>query len=53
MKGITMDLDTNRGNPNMDYDAHNETYARFLRFTKFGIIFLVLLLAGMKFFLVP
>lgn len=36
----------------MDYAQHVETYQTFLRFTKYGIIFLVILLAGMKFFLV-
>lgn len=48
-----MGVDTSGGNPNMDYNEHNGTYASFLRITKFGIIFLVLLLAAMKFFLVP
>ena len=47
MSGTTPD-----GNPNMDYDAHNGTYAKFLQITKFGIIFLVLLLATMKYFLI-
>jgi Bacterial aa3 type cytochrome c oxidase subunit IV len=36
----------------MDYNEHNRTYAGFLTVTKYSIIFLVLLLAGMKFFLV-
>jgi Bacterial aa3 type cytochrome c oxidase subunit IV len=36
----------------MDYPQHNETYGRFLRFTKIAIVLLVLLLAGMKYFLV-
>jgi hypothetical protein len=36
----------------MDYNEHNRTYAGFLSITKYSIIFLVLLLAGMKFFLV-
>ena len=40
-------------NPNMDYAAHNSTYASVLRITKYGIIFLVLLLVAMRYFLVP
>lgn len=36
----------------MDYAEHTRTYAGFLSFTKYSIIFLVLLLAGMRFFLV-
>ena len=36
----------------MDYEQHQETYAGFLRLTKITIVFLVLLLAAMKFFLV-
>ena len=36
----------------MDYAQHNETYAGFLKITKYAIVFLVLLLAAMKFFLV-
>ncbi|MBY0558883.1 MAG: aa3-type cytochrome c oxidase subunit IV [Hyphomicrobium sp.] len=36
----------------MDYQQHVETYQMFLRLTKYGIVFLVILLAGMKFFLV-
>ncbi len=36
----------------MDYAEHQKTYAGFLRLTKFAVVFLVLLLAGMKLFLV-
>ena len=36
----------------MDYAQHNETYVGFLKITKYAIVFLVLLLAAMKFFLV-
>jgi hypothetical protein len=36
----------------MDYVEHQKIYAAFLRFTKYGVIFLVVLLLGMKFFLV-
>jgi hypothetical protein len=45
-------LDTSGGHPAMDYDAHTDTYARFLRLTKAAIAFLVVLLIGMKIFLV-
>lgn len=45
-------LDTSNGHPAMDYDAHKDTYAGFLRLTKISIAFLVLLLIGMKVFLV-
>lgn len=45
-------LDTSNGHPDMDYTAHKETYAGFLRLTKISIILLVLLLVGMKVFLV-
>ncbi len=36
----------------MDYSEHNKTYAGFIRITKVAIVLLVLLLAGMKIFLV-
>ena len=45
-------VDTSKGHSAMDYNEHNRTYAGFLSFSKYAIIFLVLLLAGMKFFLV-
>lgn len=45
-------VDTSKGHSAMDYNEHNRTYSGFLTITKFAIIFLVLLLAGMKFFLV-
>lgn len=47
-----MAVDTSKGHSAMDYNEHNRTYAGFLSLTKYAIIFLVLLLAGMKFFLV-
>ena len=47
-----MGVDTSKGHSAMDYSEHNRTYSGFLTITKFAIIFLVLLLAGMKFFLV-
>jgi hypothetical protein len=36
----------------MDYAQHVGTYQSFIRLSKYGIIFCVILLAGMKFFLV-
>ncbi len=50
--GYLMGVDTSGGHPAMDYAEHNRTYANFLSWTKFGIIFLVVLLAGMAYFLV-
>lgn len=47
-----MSIDTSGGSPNMDYSEHTRTYNSFLRFTAISIVFLVALLAGMKFFLV-
>ena len=47
-----MSIDTSNGHPAMDYAEHQKTYAGFLRFTKYGIVFLVVLLLGMKIFLV-
>lgn len=47
-----MSVDITKGHPAMDYAEHQKTYAGFLRFTKIAIVFLVLLLAGMKLFLV-
>jgi hypothetical protein len=40
------------GNPAMDYAQHENTYKQFLLFTKVTIAFLVVLLAGMAYFLV-
>lgn len=47
-----MSVDTSRGHSAMDYKQHNQTYAGFLKITKYAIVFLVLLLIGMKVFLV-
>jgi hypothetical protein len=47
-----MGVDTSKGNPAMDYNEHTRTYAGFLQVTKISIILLVLLLAGMAYFLV-
>jgi hypothetical protein len=48
----TLDIDTSKGSPAMDYAQHLETYRDFLRFTKFAIVFLVILLIAMRLFLV-
>jgi hypothetical protein len=50
--GAGMSIDTSGGNAAMDYAQHLETYQGFLRLTKYLIAFLVVLLAGMAYFLV-
>ncbi len=47
-----MGVNTSGGHPAMDYAEHNRTYANFLTFTKVAIVSLVVLLAGMAYFLV-
>lgn len=47
-----MSVNIKNGHPDMDYAEHMRTYQGFLRFTKYGIISLALLLAGMYYFLV-
>ncbi len=47
-----MAIDMTGGHPAMDYAEHQRTYTKFLQFAKYGIIFLVILLAGMAYFLV-
>lgn len=47
-----MSFEISGGNPNMDYAQHMGTYKSFLRLTILLIAFLVVLLLGMKFFLV-
>jgi hypothetical protein len=44
-------VDLSGGNPNMDYAQAEHTYHQFILFTKVAIGFLVVLLAGMAFFL--
>jgi len=44
-------IDLSGGNPNMDYGQAEHTYKQFIMFTKVGIVSLVVLLAGMAFFL--
>lgn len=47
-----MAVNTTGGHPAMDYSEHQRTYANFIGWTKFSIAFLVILLAGMAYFLV-
>lgn len=47
-----MAIDTSGGNPNMDYAEHTRTYNSFIRLSVMLVVFLVILLAGMKYFLV-
>lgn len=44
-------VDLTGGSPEMDYAQAEQTYNMFLRLTKIMIVFLVLLLAGMGYFL--
>ena len=46
-----MDIGSSKGHPAMDYREHARTYAGFLKFTQVAVIFLVILLAGMAYFL--
>ncbi|HKZ96671.1 MAG TPA: aa3-type cytochrome c oxidase subunit IV [Hyphomicrobiaceae bacterium] len=47
-----MSIDTSGGHAAMDYAEHMRTYHAFLKGTRYLIVFLVLLLAGMAYFLV-
>lgn len=47
-----MSIDTTGGHPSMDYREHARTYAGFVFMTKLLVVLVVLLLAGMAFFLV-
>lgn len=47
-----MSIDTSKGHKAMDYPEHVRTYNGFLQLTKVSIITLIILLAGMAFFLV-
>ncbi len=47
-----MAINTSGGHPDMDYSEHTRTYAGFLRAIKIGVVLIVLLLIGMKLFLV-
>jgi hypothetical protein len=44
-------IDLSGGSSHMDYAEHGRMYGLFLLFTKIAIVFLVLLLAGMGYFL--
>ncbi len=46
-----MAIDLSGGNPEMDYPQAEGTYKQFILLTKISIVFLVVLLAGMAFFL--
>ena len=48
-----MAIETTNGHPDMDYVEHTGTYSGFLKITQYTIVFLVLLLVGMFYFLVP
>ncbi len=48
----TLAIDTSKGSPDMGYEQHLETYRDFVRFTKYAIVFIAIILIGMKIFLV-
>ena len=47
----TVAIDLSGGSSQMDYAEHGRMYGQFLLFTKVAIVCLVLLLAGMGYFL--
>jgi hypothetical protein len=47
-----MGFDSSGGHPAMDYAEHTRTYRGFLQLTRYLILFIVVLLAGMAYFLV-
>lgn len=47
-----MSADKGSSNPNMDMEAHEETYHSFIRFAQIGTAVVVAILAGMALFLV-
>ena len=47
-----MSIDLSGGHPDMDYPQAEATYKQFIRLTKVSIAFLVVLMAGMAYFLV-
>lgn len=49
---MNLSVDTSGGHPAMDYAEHERTYAGFLRLAQISIILIVILLAGMAYFLV-
>lgn len=48
----TLKIDTSKGNPSMDYAQHVDTYELFVRMTKYGTALVIVILAGMSYFLV-
>jgi Bacterial aa3 type cytochrome c oxidase subunit IV len=48
----TLNIDTSKGSPAMDYAAHLETYRDFVRLTKYAVVLVAIILIGMKIFLV-
>ena len=46
-----MSIDSSAGHPEMDYPQAERTYKGFIFFTKLSIASMVVLLAGMAFFL--
>ncbi|MFT3729921.1 MAG: aa3-type cytochrome c oxidase subunit IV [Hyphomicrobium sp.] len=52
MGSETLSIDISKGSPAMDYAAHLQTYRDFLRFLKWGIAIVAVILIGMKIFLV-
>jgi Bacterial aa3 type cytochrome c oxidase subunit IV len=46
-----MSVDSSKGHPAMDYAQHRATYAGFIRGSQIGVVFLVILMAGMAIFL--
>jgi hypothetical protein len=49
---MSIDLSGAGGHPAMDYNEHARTYRGFIRATQIGIVLVVIVLAGMAFFLV-
>jgi Bacterial aa3 type cytochrome c oxidase subunit IV len=47
-----MNVDTKAGHPDMDYPQAVRTYNGFIRFVQISVVSLVVLLAGMAYFLV-
>ena len=46
-----MSVDTSSGHPEMDYDEHEKTYAGFIRYSIYGTVICLVILAGMALFL--
>lgn len=47
-----MTIDTSGGHPAMDYAEHQRTYNGFIRGTVIMSVFVIMILAGMAYFLV-